>query len=454
MTNAKSIPVNTSLDDAKFNSFHLTVIIALGALFVIDGYDLSVYGGTVPLLLKAFHMGPAYAGVVGGYSLMGAAVGALGLGSLADKIGRKYTILFCFSLFCVVMFLTGLTNGPILFGICRVLTGFGIGGTMPNIVALASEYIPLRNRAWGIAALSSGMPLGSCVGPAIGMWLLPLYGWRSVYFVGVLPILLLPLVFRFIPESPIHLIKKNQIAKLSLYFHKACPTQILSADSTFEVSKVAGKARAPFIELFREHRALTTVFFWVVYFSLFFQVYGMGVWMPKMMMNKGFSLKSGLLLLLIYNAGAFCSTHIGGWVANHVGQKPTIVVSGLIAFIGLALLAYSNGFVILLILSLVAGAGNSAAMNVAHGYVSAYYPQAARSTAMGFAWGVGRLGAILGPVMAGVLLGWGTPNSTIFMIIACAGIVVAILFSLTQSKYSFTYVSHQAAAKQAELTQV
>ena len=111
--------------------------------------------------------------------------------------------------------------------------------------------------------------------------------------------------------------------------------------------------------------------------------------MPKMMMNKGFSLKSGLLLLLIYNVGAFCATHIGGWVADRVGKKPTIIVSGLVAFIGLALLAYSNGFVLLLILSLLAGAGNSSAMNVAHGYVSAYYPQATRSTAMGFACGVG-----------------------------------------------------------------
>ena len=204
--------------------------------------------------------------LVGGYSLMGAAVGALGLGSLADKIGRKYTILGCFTLFCVVMFLTGFTNSPVLFGVCRVLTGFGIGGTMPNIVALASEYIPLQNRAWGIAALSSGMPLGSCVGPAIGMWLLPLYGWRSVYFVGVLPILLLPLVIKLHPGVTDPTDQKEPNCQAEGLLPQGVSDSRLCRRTLRLRSARLPAARAPIIELFREHRGLSTVLFWLTYF--------------------------------------------------------------------------------------------------------------------------------------------------------------------------------------------
>ncbi len=126
------ININKWIDDSKLNGFHITVILICLAIIMCDGYDLFVYGSTVPLLLKAFHMSPAYAGIIGSCALFGAAVGALLFGSLADKIGRKYTLVCCASLFCIAMGLTGFTSSPGIFGLFRFIAGVGIGGSMPT----------------------------------------------------------------------------------------------------------------------------------------------------------------------------------------------------------------------------------------------------------------------------------------------------------------------------------
>jgi AAHS family benzoate transporter-like MFS transporter len=139
-------------------------------------------------------------------------------------------------------------------------------------------------------------------------------------------------------------------------------------------------------------------------------------------------------------------------VADRLGLRGTIIVCFLISFCAIALLGYSNGLVMLTILATLSGAGNSTAMNLAHTYVSTYYPQSMRSTAMGFAFGLGRFGGILGPLMAGVLLSFKADLSVIFIILGSTGVVCSVLISLVQKMHSFWYLSRQAASEQAELT--
>jgi AAHS family benzoate transporter-like MFS transporter len=451
MANAKSIHVNRALDDAKLTSYHIGIMIVFWVFMMIDGYDLFVYGSTVPLLLKYFHMGPAYAGLIGSYSLAGAGCGALFLGSLADKIGRKYMIICCATLFCIFMFVSGFMSSPMSFGICRVITGIGIGGTMPNAIALTSEYTPLRNRAWGVAAVMSGMPMGSTLAPALSMWLLPLYGWRSVYYVGIIPILMVPVALKWMPESPLHLVKNNHLDKMRFLLCKACAIQSLPADSTFEVNRGSGKA--PVIDLFREHRGVSTVLIWLVYFTSFFQNFGIAIWLPNLMMIKGFTLSKGLWFLMIHQVGAFCFSHIGGVTADHIGPRRMIIIAFLCSFFTVGFLSYSTSFVMLTVLSALSGAANCIAQNVSHGYVSTYYPQPMRSTGMGFAFGVGRAGAVLGPVISGIMLGLKLNITSVFWVLGGAGVVSAVLMWLVQDKYSFSYLSRQAA-KQAKLAEV
>jgi AAHS family benzoate transporter-like MFS transporter len=446
----KEINVNKWIDDSKLNGFHIVIVLICLAIIMSDGYDLFVYGSTVPLLLKAFHIGPALAGILGSCALFGATIGALLFGTLADKIGRKVTIVCCASIFCVFMGLTGFTSSPAMFGLCRLIAGVGIGGSLPNVVTLASEYMPVRNRAWGVAAIMSGMVLGGVVAAGICMWLLPMFGWRAAYFVGAVPLLIMPVAIKWLPESPLRLTAKNRLGELRTFLLKLRPLESLAADSTFEINK--GSGRAPIVDLFRERRGFSTVLMWLLYFMSFYIVYGLGVWLPKLMMNKGFPLSSGLWFLLVLNLGAFFASHIAGFLADRFGSKATIVVCFLITFFSIALMSYAGGFVALTILAALAGAGNNAGQNVAHGYVSTFYPAPMRSTAMGFVFGIGRFGAIFGPVIGGVLLGLKMPLTANFMALAVPGLIAALFISLVQDKYSFSYLSRQAASMQADVT--
>ena len=436
------VNVNKWIDDSKFGNFHALILCFCVTIIMCDGYDLFVYGSTVPTLLREFKMSPAYAGLIGSYALFGAAIGALLFGSLADKIGRKSTIVVCASVFSAAMGLTGFANGPETFGLCRFIAGIGIGGSLPNIVALASEYAPLRNRAWTVAAIMSGMVLGGIVAAGISMWLLPAYGWRSVYFVGAVPLLIMPFVANYLPESPIRLIAQNRIEVLRGYLRKIRPEEALPADATFDINKGSGKA--PIVDLFRENRGVSTVLIWLLYFMSFYMIYGLGVWLPKLMMDAGFPLSSGLWFLLVLNLGAFIVSHIAGYLADRLGVKAMIIVCFLVTFASIALLSQTKDFVLLTILVALAGAGNNAGQNVAHGYVSTFYPPAMRSTGMGFAFGLGRFGAILGPVIGGILVGMGMPLTVNFLALAVPGLIAAVLVYLVQDRYSFSYISRQA----------
>src|SRR5208337_1448449 len=209
------------------------------------------------------------------------------------------TIVCCASLFCIAIGVTGFTSSPGIFGLFRFIAGVGIGGSMPNVVALASEYMPVRNRAWAVAAVMSGMVLGGVVAAGISMWRVPQFGWRAMYFVGAVPLLLIPVAVKWLPESPLRLIAKNRLGELRTFLLKLRPLEPLAEDSAFEINKGSGKA--PIVDLFRERRGFSTVLMWLLYFMSFYIVYGLGVWLPKLMMNKGFPLSSGLWFLLVLN---------------------------------------------------------------------------------------------------------------------------------------------------------
>ena len=264
--------VNKWLAAAKFNIFHFGVFILGMGIFTFDGYDLVIYGAAVPLLMKAFRMGPAQTGAIAGYALIGAALGAFVFGALADKIGRKKTVILCTALFSVCMGLTGFMNGPLTFGILRFLMGLGIGGSMPNAIAIVSEYAPSRNRTFMGGGITGGMQVGGMAAAIFAMWLFPHYGWRSVFFVGAIPILLIPIYAKLLPESPEHLLKRRRIAELRVFMCKARPADSLPQNVTLEVTKGSGKA--PLAAIFQDGRAFSSVMLWIMFFLNMFVIFG------------------------------------------------------------------------------------------------------------------------------------------------------------------------------------
>lgn len=446
-----AINVNKWLDSAKFNGFHLLVFLLGVGVFSCDGYDLVIYGAAVPLLMREFRMGPAQAGAIAGYALIGAALGALIFGSLADKIGRKKTIILCASLFSVCMGLTGFTHSPLTFGICRFIMGLGIGGSMPNAIAIASEYAPARNRTFMGGAVSGGMQVGGIAAALFSIWLFPLFGWRSVFFVGAIPLIAMPLYGKLLPESPLHLFKSNRLEALRDFLRKAKPGESVPADAILEINKGSGKA--PIAAVFQEGRAFSTIVIWIMFFMNMYVIFGFTVWLPKLMMNAGYSLGSGLFFLLTLQIVSLIGVAIFGNIADRIGGRPTLVFAYLLAFVCIALVPSTHNFVLLAALVGMSGFGFSGGQAVANGYVGSYYPPAMRSTGVGLAFGVGRLGAILGPALTGVLMSLHFSYRTNMLALATPGIVAAICILLIRDRYNFgrqqEFQRQQATAQHA-----
>src|SRR4051794_27801603 len=190
------------IEEAKFNRFHLTLVILGLIILLFDGYDLVIYGAVVPVLMEEWSLSAIEAGALGSYALIGMAIGSMFLGTMGDKLGRKRVIIFCVLLFSLFTLLIAFTNSPLTFGICRFIAGLGLGGVMPNIISLMSDYAPKRIRATLITIMCSGYGIGGVLSAVLSMWFIQDFGWRSVFYFGAAPLLLvIPIIF-LLPDSP------------------------------------------------------------------------------------------------------------------------------------------------------------------------------------------------------------------------------------------------------------
>jgi MFS transporter, AAHS family, benzoate transport protein len=267
------------------------------------------------------------------------------------------------------------------------------------------------------------------------MWFIPLYGWRAVYFFGGIPLAAMPLIIRFIPESPLHLLNKGRISALKTILVKLDKEIKISDDAGFELDR--GTEKSHFSAVFGESRAVSTIMIWVVYFMNMYMIFGLGTWLPKLMMMAGFGLGSGLLFLLILNLGALAGSNIAGFIADNFGYKWTLVGLYIIAFFSIAMMSLTSNFFAVIIMVALAGIGFYGGQNVAHGYVSLFYPPKMRSTAMGLAFGIGRLGAILGPMLAGYLVSLNLPLYINFIWLAVPGVTAAMAVTAVRDQYGY-----------------
>lgn len=430
------VNVNRVLGETKFNPFHWLLFVCCLLVITIDGYDLVVYGASVPLLLKYWHIGPAYAGLIGTYALLGTVLGALIFGRLADKLGRKKVIITCAVVFSAAMGIAGLSPTPAFFGLFRFIAGLGIGGCMPNIVALATEWSPAKNRVIVVTAIYTGMQFGGIVAAAIGIWLLPVYGWRSVYLLGAVFLLFIPVLVKCIPEAPALLVSKGRSQELAQWIGKATAGAALPPDAEFEVEKA--KTKSPIAAVFQEHRALSSVMFWVIYFSILYMVYGLGIWLPKLMMNAGYPLGSSLQFLLTFNLGSIIGNIITAAIADRIGARLMTIILCPLGFLAVVLMSVRADTAVLLLLVALAGTFTMGALNIVQSYVSLYYPPSVRSTGLGMTIGVGRCGAMVGPIIGGILLQMHASLFQCFLGFAIPGLISFVAIIVVRDQYSYT----------------
>ena len=423
------VNVNTVIDRAKFKPFHLSVVLWCLFVVIFDGYDLAINGVVLPLLMQEWGMTAVQAGMLASSALAGMMFGAMLFGMLADKIGRKNVILICVTLFSGFTFLGGFATDPSQFAVLRFIAGLGIGGVLPNLVALTSEYAPQKLRSTLVTTMFSGYAVGGILAALLGASFTAQFGWQIMFFIAGIPLLGLPLLWKFLPESLTFLVKKQKLQLAREIVKKIEPTEQVTANTKLVLTEVQA-SDASFIALFQQGRAVNTLLFWICFFMCLLMTYALGSWLPKLMMAAGYSLGSSLMFLLSLNVGAVIGTIGGGILADKFHLKPVII--GMLSVGGLALfgLGFNSPQLVIYLLVAIAGAASIGTSILLYSYAAQYYPLAVRSTGIGWASAVGRIGAIVGPIVIGILLGMELPHQWNFIAVAIPALIGAIAVSM------------------------
>lgn len=445
MENAK-LDINTVVDKARFTAFHWNVLIWCLLIIIFDGYDLVIYGVALPLLMQEWALSAVQAGLLASTALFGMMFGAMCFGTLSDKIGRKNTIMICVAIFSGFTFLGSFATTPVEFGILRFIAGLGIGGVMPNVVALMTEYAPKRIRSTLVALMFSGYAIGGMTSALLGAWLVADYGWKIMFHIALIPFLALPLIWKFLPESLMFLTKKGKSAQVAEIVGKIAPEQKLTAATQFTLAEVTQADQAPLRALFQQGRSFSTFMFWVAFFMCLLMVYALGSWLPKLMIQAGYSLGASMIFLFALNIGGMVGAIGGGVLADKFHLKPVLSIMFAVGAVALVLLGFNSPQAVLYTLIAIAGAATIGAQILLYTFVAQFYPAAVRSTGMGWASGIGRIGAIVGPVLTGALLGFELPHQMNFLVIAIPGVIAAIAIFMVNLKAS---VEGRAAVEQS-----
>lgn len=425
----RNIDVNDVIDNATFNKFHWKVLFWCTLIIIFDGYDLVIYGVVLPILMDQWNLNPYVAGLLGSSALFGMMFGAMGFGMLSDRLGRKKVIIACVVLFSVTTVINGFATTPWQFGILRFIAGLGIGGVMPNVVSLMSEYSPAKSRSTLVALMFSGYAVGGMMSAGLGIWIVPNYGWEIMFYLAVVPMLMLPFMLKFLPESVAFLMAQKREGEARDILTQVAPLKHINEQDVLTVPPTTD-SKAPVLELFRDGRAMSTLMFWVAFFCCLLMVYALGSWLPKLMSNAGYALSSSLMFLMVLNVGAIIGAVGGGWLADRLSLRSVLVSFFILGSGSLVLLGYESPMWFLYTLVGIAGATTIGSQILLYAYVAQYYPTSIRSTGLGWASGIGRNGAIVGPLLGGALLAMALPHQMNFLALSVPGAIATVAIAL------------------------
>lgn len=431
----EKVNINETIDNAKFSLFHWKVLVWCLLIIIFDGYDLVIYGVALPLLMQQWSLTAVQAGLLASAALFGMMFGAMIFGTLSDRLGRKKTIMICVTLFSGFTFLGAFATNPVEFAILRFIAGLGIGGVMPNVVALMTEYAPKKIRSTLVAIMFSGYAIGGMTSALLGAWLVKDMGWQIMFLIAGIPLLMLPIIWKFLPEALAFLIKSGKEEQAKQIINKLLPTRDIHQNTQLVFNENIHH-EAPVKALFQDGRAFSTFMFWIAFFMCLLMVYALGSWLPKLMLQAGYSLGASMLFLFALNIGGMVGAIGGGALADRFHLKPVITSMFVIGAAALILLGFNSPQIVLYSLIALAGAATIGSQILLYTFVAQFYPTTVRSTGMGWASGIGRIGAIIGPVLTGALLTFELPHQMNFLAIAIPGVIAAFAIFLVNLKVS------------------
>ncbi|MBU8865877.1 MFS transporter [Paenarthrobacter aromaticivorans] len=413
-------PAGAGTGPAAFPKRSIMAVLVCWLLVVFDGYDLIVYGTVQGSLISDTGWGltKATAGTIGSMAFVGMMIGAIFAGRMSDSWGRRRTILGCAVVFSVFTILCAFAPNAFIFGALRLLAGIGLGGLVPSANALVAELVPPKWRSTIATLMMSGVPIGGSIAALAGIPLIPAFGWPVMFLVGVLAlVVVIPLGLRYLPET--------------------LPSEAGKApDQAANRNQAAGKKPVGFGSLLRPPFLGLSVLYALATLATLFAWYGLGTWLPNLMQLAGYNLGSALTFALALNLGAVAGSVITAWAGTRFGPVPTAIAAAAVAAAGLLVLVTGPPVAVVYLMLVLAGVGTHGTQCLIIAAVASHYPAHLRGTALGWALGVGRIGAVAAPQIGGLLLVAGLGVNSNFLAFAGAAAVAAILLGFIITKNS------------------
>jgi MFS transporter, AAHS family, 4-hydroxybenzoate transporter len=415
MTNAGAARAGELIEEQKFGRFQAALIFWICALMFIEGYDMQVMGYAAPAIIEAWHSSKSEFGWVFGAGLGGFMLGATLLGNLGDELGRKRMIVAGALLFGVFTLACAVADGLNTLLVFRAIAGVGLGGLIPNAIALMTEYAPARVRATRVGMMFVGYTAGSALGGIIANQLIPAYGWPSVFVVGgAVPIILAAASIFVLPESVRFLMLKRGRSDLVLALLRRVRPELNLRPGTAIAIEETQESGLPVTQLFAGGRAAMTALLWLGFSANMVTLHFLTSWLPTIATESGVPAAHAITATALLQAGGGAGSVVVGFLLDRTGTRALVAAFLIAAPCVISLGRIGADETLLMLLAAVSGLciiGAQAGINALTGTL---YPTYMRSTGTGWAFGVGRIGSILGPVAGGQLLASGLPHSTLF----------------------------------------
>ena len=422
--------VTEFIDGRPFGRLQTWVAVLCGVVAVVDGFDTQIVAYMAPAIGAEWALPRGAFGPVFGAGLLGLALGSVSGGPIADRWGRKTTIVLATLFFGLCSLATGSVSGlNELIGL-RLLTGLGLGAAIPNLIAITAEFAPARNRTLIVTVMFSGFPLGSVAGGLLSSVWIPEWGWRSLFYLGgLLPILWALLMWRMLPESPTFLVASGRAPeRIAALLRRIDPSHHAER---YEITDRSAPGSSV-VALLADGRRSMTLLLWATFFANLLVMYFFVNWLPTLLSMAGYPLSLAIQASTAFNVGGVAGGASLAALIRRIGAIPVLSMTfGLtaLAIAGISQLGQAPTLIFPAVF--LVGFGVVGAQFCLNALAADLYPTSIRSTGVGWALGVGRIGSVLGPLLGGVLLAWNwQPNELVFACIAPAMLAALAIYQL------------------------
>jgi AAHS family 4-hydroxybenzoate transporter-like MFS transporter len=418
------------VDDRRVGAFQYGTVVLCGLVMFFDGFDTQAINYLAPHIAKEWGLKAAVLGPIFSSALVGLMIGYLLLSPFSDRFGHRRLIIAGTALFALASLASVWAGGITELVVLRLVTGIGLGAAAPSAVALTAEYSPKRVRASFVLAIYCGFSLGFVVAGVVSGWLVPTAGWRSVFLVGALaPLVIIPLMLRFLPESLVFLVGRGADAGRAYRLCRRIDPALPETAQPVTVDKAEAGGRVKLRALLANGGVLSTVLLWVVFAINLGEFYALQSWLPTMLTDLGFANGTVVTATSLTTVGGIAVAFVVGPAMDRLGAFGSL---GALFVVGAVFLAVSGPafdapvWVVLVSMFLV-GCGVSGGQKALIALAAVVYPVNVRSTGVGWALGIGRLGGILGPLVVGAAVSASWSPAAVFLALSGPMLVCAVL---------------------------